>query len=106
MHIWIVTALIWVERILILSGASVLAGLFLGVRDLLPYMAAQQSGVIIRRGYAGIKVRRDEDAERFSKLLGNRIRGMAFGFGFAGAAAIVFVIMAFAMARYFQAGHV
>jgi len=99
-------AFVWVERILLLSGASVLAGLFLGVRDLLPYLAARRSGVIVRRGYAGLRVQRDQDAERFARLLGNRARGMAFGFGLAAFAAIVFVFMAAAMARYFQAGHI
>jgi len=99
-------AFVWVERFLILSGASVLAGVFLGVRDLLPYLAARRSGLIVRRGYAGLKVRRDEDAERFARLLSNRARGMAFGFSLAVLAAIVFVVMAFAMAQYFQAGHI
>jgi hypothetical protein len=91
---------IWYYRILILSGVSVPAGLLLGFRDLLPYLASQRSGVIVRRGYAGTKILRADDAERFGRLLNNRKKGMALGFGLAAAAAVLFTVMIWGLIRH------
>ncbi len=69
--------------------AAVLAGLFFGFRELLPYLSAQTSGSIRRRGYNGGIVRRADDPDRFRRLLGNRLKGALAGFGVAIAAVAV-----------------
>jgi hypothetical protein len=79
---------IWVGRILMVGVGSFFAGLFLGFRDLMPYLAAKASGVIVRKGYAGQKVVRSEDPDRFARLLGNRVKGILIGFGLCAAGAL------------------
>jgi hypothetical protein len=78
------------------SVGALLGGLFLGFRDLLPYLAAQRSGVVVRKGARGLKVRREEDSEGFDRLLANRAKGAALGFGLS--AAGVFVLSLFGLA--------
>jgi hypothetical protein len=70
-------------NILMLSVGAVFGGLYLGLRDLLPYLAAVRSGSITRKGALAVRVRRDEDPDRFARLLANRVRGAALGFGLA-----------------------
>lgn len=75
---------------LLLSGVGAFfGGLYLGLRDLLPYLGAKRSGVITRKGARAVRVRRDEDPERFDQLLANRAKGTAVGFGLAMAGALV-----------------
>lgn len=66
---------------LMLSVGALFSGLFLGARDLAPYMAARRNGVITRKGARAIRVRRDEDPDGFARLLANRSKGAATGFG-------------------------
>jgi hypothetical protein len=77
---------------------ALFAGLFLGLRDLVPYMAARRSGVISRKGALNIRVRRDEDPDRFARLLANRSKGAALGFGLSVVGAIVLSLFALALA--------
>ncbi|QUD86182.1 hypothetical protein [Phenylobacterium montanum] len=88
------TPSVWAFRIFALGVGSFFAGLYFGFRDLLPYLAAKKQGVIVRRGYSAIKVRRDEDPERFRRLLSNRVRGLTMGFGLAAAGALAVVLIA------------
>jgi hypothetical protein len=62
----------------IVFGAC-LAGLYLILRDLLPFLAAHRSGVVRTRGYKREAVRRSEDPVRFKALLRNHIDGMVIG---------------------------
>lgn len=68
-------------QIVMLSMGALFGGLFLGFKDLIPYLAAQRSGVILRKGAREIRVRRDEDPAGFDRLLANRSKGAAAGFG-------------------------
>jgi hypothetical protein len=61
--------------------AALVGGLYLGARDLVPYLAARSSGVIKRKGALNISVRRDTDPEGFASLLANRTRGAFLGLG-------------------------
>jgi hypothetical protein len=67
--------------IVMLSIGSLFSGLYLGFRDLIPYLAAQRSGVIARKGALTVRVQRDEDPDGFARLLANRSKGAAVGFG-------------------------
>ena len=62
----------------VVFGAS-LAGLYLILRDLFPWLEAQRSGVLRTRGYNRKRVLRAEDHERFRALLRNRVDGMIIG---------------------------
>lgn len=62
----------------IVFGAC-LAGLYLFLRDLLPFLEAHRSGVVRTRGYKREAVRRSEDPARFKALLRNHIDGMLIG---------------------------
>ncbi len=66
-----------------LSLAALLAGLFLGLRDLFPLLAAKRSGVIVRKGARAVRVERGADPEGFARLLANRSKGTTVGFGIA-----------------------
>lgn len=70
------------------SVGAFFGGLLLGFKDLLPYLVAQRSGVIVRRGRE-TKVRRDQEPEVFERLLANRSKGAATGFGLSMAGAVV-----------------
>lgn len=74
--------------VLMLSVGALFSGLFLGFRDLIPYLAAQRSGVIQRKGARDVRVRRDDDPSGFSRLLANRSRGATVGFGLSVAGAL------------------
>jgi hypothetical protein len=67
--------------ILLFAIGAVFAGLFLGLKDLLPLLAARRSGVVLRKGAREVRVRRDEDPAGFERLLANRSKGAATGFG-------------------------
>lgn len=56
-----------------------LAGFYLILRDLLPYLDAKASGAIRTRGHSRKKVLRSEEPERFKGLLRNRVDGMLIG---------------------------
>ena len=56
-----------------------LAGLYLILRDLLPFLEAHRSGVVRTRGYKREAVRRSEDPARFKALLRNHIDGILIG---------------------------
>jgi hypothetical protein len=56
-----------------------LAGLYLILRDLMPFLEAHRSGVVRTRGYKREAVRRSEDPARFKALLRNHIDGMIIG---------------------------
>lgn len=75
--------------ILMLSVGALFSGIFLGFRDLVPYMAARRSGVILRKGAGGVRIRRDDDPDGFARLLANRSKGAAIGFGWSVAGALV-----------------
>ena len=87
--------------ILLASVGAVFGGLFLGFRDLLPYLAARRSGVISRKGARSVRVRRDEDPEGFDRLLANRGKGTALGFGLTMAGLLVLGLFGLA---FFGAG--
>lgn len=59
---------------MILLGA-LLAGLFLVLKDLIPWAQAQASGTIRSRGHNRQQVRRSEDPDRFRALSRNRLKG-------------------------------
>jgi hypothetical protein len=75
--------------ILMTSAGAVFAGLVLGLRELVPYITARRTGVITRPGVREVRVRRDEDFDRFERLLANRSRGAAVGFGLSAAGALL-----------------
>lgn len=56
-----------------------LAGLYMILRDLLPFLEAHRSGVVRTRGYKREAVRRADDPERFRRLLRNHVDGMVIG---------------------------
>ncbi len=66
---------------MLLAVGVILAGLFLGLRDLAPYLAARRTGVIVRRGALAKKVERETDPDGFARLLANRSKGATLGFG-------------------------
>lgn len=70
------------------------AGLVTGPRDLVSYLAARRTGVCRRRGFRDVVVRRDEEPDRFRRLLRNRLLGMVNGFGLiaAGVALGLFIL--------------
>jgi hypothetical protein len=75
---------------LLMAGVGALfAGVVLGIRDLVPYMTARRSGVIARPGARDVRIRRDEDPDRFERLLASRSRSAATGFGLSMAGALV-----------------
>ncbi len=84
--------------VLMLSIGALLSGLFMGVKDLLPYLSAQRSGVIARRGSGAVRVRRYEDPDGFARLLANRSKGatLALGLFMLGALGLSLVGLAFA----------
>lgn len=84
--------------ILMFSIGAVFGGLFLGTRDLVPYLTARRSGVITRKGALGVRIRRDEDPDRFARLMANRSRGAAIGFGLSLLGAIVLCMFWLALA--------
>ena len=86
--------------ILMLSVGAIFAGLFMGGRELLPYLAARRTGVIVRPGARDIRVRRDENAESFERLLARRGNGAAAGFGLAVAGAVVISLFVLAMSGF------
>ena len=75
--------------IVMLSLGGLLSGLFLGFRDLLPYLAARRNGMIARKGARNIRVLRDDDPEGFDRLLANRSKSAALGFGLFAASLLV-----------------
>jgi hypothetical protein len=79
------------------SVGALLGGLFLGLKDLAPYVAAKRSGVISRKGARAVRVRRDEDPDGFARLLANRSRGAALGFACAMAGALVLSLFGLAI---------
>lgn len=59
-------------------GAS-LAGIYLILKDLFPYLEAQSTGVLHTRGHNRRRVLRAEEPDRFRVLLKNRTNGMLIG---------------------------
>ncbi|MBS0295055.1 MAG: hypothetical protein JSR45_02000 [Proteobacteria bacterium] len=76
------------------SIGALLGGLFLACKDLFPYVAARRSGVIVRKGARGQRIRRDEDPEGFARLLANRSRAVALALGLSLAGAAVLGLFA------------
>lgn len=62
----------------VLVGATI-AGMFLILRELFPWLSAQRTGVIHTRGHSRRKILRSEDPARFKRLLRNRTDGMVIG---------------------------
>ena len=63
-----------------LIGAGLIgAGTFLTLRSLLPWMAAQRSGVIRSKGSRAQKIDRAEEPERFRALSRQRLSGILPG---------------------------
>jgi hypothetical protein len=58
---------------------SCLAGIYLILRDLFPYLKAQSTGVIETTGYKRRRILRSEEPGRFQTLCRNRIDGMIIG---------------------------
>jgi hypothetical protein len=82
----------------VLSIGALLGGLFFCFKNLFPYLGAARSGVIVRQGARGIRVRRDEDPEGFSRLLANRRRGAMLGLALSFAGVCVLASYALAIA--------
>jgi hypothetical protein len=80
------------------SVGALLGGLFLCVQNLFPYLAAARSGVIVRKGARGLKVRRDDDPEGFARLLANRSKGAILGLALSFAGVCVLVTFGLAIA--------
>jgi hypothetical protein len=59
--------------------AAYIAGLFLILREAVPWLKARASGVIYTRGHRRHKVLRTEEPERFAALAANRFRAMGVG---------------------------
>ncbi|MBB4081392.1 hypothetical protein [Brevundimonas lenta] len=64
------------------------AGVFLTLREFLPWLEANRTGAVRTRGARPQLVRRDEDPERFKDLTGRRLKAagpglliLAAGFG-------------------------
>ena len=55
------------------------AGLYLMLKDFLPWLLARQTGTIRTRGYRAQIVRRDENPERFHGLSRQRLQGAGTG---------------------------
>ena len=55
------------------------AGLFLALRELLPWWEATRTGVVRTRSARAEAVRRDEDPERFKDLTGRRMKAAGTG---------------------------
>lgn len=72
-----------------ISIGAVFGGLFLGLRALVPYLAAKRSGVIVRKGDRGLRIRRDEDSDGFERLLANRAKAAVAGLGLSAAGLLV-----------------
>ena len=85
---------------LALSVGALLGGLFLCFQNLFPYLAASRSGVIVRKGARGLKVRRDEDPDGFGRLLANRGRSAMLGLGLSFAGACVLATFGLALAGF------
>ncbi|WP_374275894.1 hypothetical protein [Brevundimonas sp.] len=58
---------------------ALLAGLYLALRDGLPWAAARRTGLIRRPGDRARTVSRAEDPERFDAMLDRRRKGMMTG---------------------------
>ncbi|OGN46690.1 MAG: hypothetical protein A2093_05685 [Caulobacterales bacterium GWE1_67_11] len=59
--------------------AAYIAGLFLILREGVPWLKARASGVIYTRGHRRHKVLRAEEPERFAALVATRFRAMGAG---------------------------
>lgn len=81
----------------LLAVGALLGGLFLALKDFIPYLTARSSGVIKRKGHAGRKVSRTEDPEQFNRLLANRARSASVGLLVAFAGAVVLSLYAMAL---------
>jgi len=79
------------------SVGALLGGLFLALKELFPYLAARRSGVIVRKGARGLRIRRDEDPDGFARLLANRSRSIALALGLSLAGAAVLGLFALAV---------
>ena len=80
------------------SVGALLGGLFLCFKNLFPYLAAARSGVIVRKGARGLKVRRDEDPDGFARLLANRSRSAMLGLALSFAGVCVLATFGLAIA--------
>src|ERR1700744_3386287 len=84
---------------LIFGGVgALLGGLFLCLQNLFPYLAASNSGVIVRKGARGLKVRREEDPEGFARLLANRGKSAMLGLALSFAGLCILAAFGFAIA--------
>lgn len=59
--------------------AAYIAGLFLVLREGVPWLKARASGVIYTRGHRRHKVLRADEPERFAALAAHRFRAMGTG---------------------------
>lgn len=59
--------------------AAYVAGLFLLLRELIPWAKARTSGVVQTRGHKREKVLRSQEPDGFKALLNQRFKGMAPG---------------------------
>jgi hypothetical protein len=82
----------FIARIFALGVGSIFAGLFFGIRELAPYLQARRTGVIRRRGYSALLVRRDEEPDRFAALVRKRLTGALLGFGLSIAGLVAVVV--------------
>jgi|JI102314A2RNA_FD_contig_61_72991_length_649_multi_1_in_0_out_0_2 hypothetical protein len=65
----------------VLAGVgAILAGLFLMLRSLLPWLEAQRSGAVKTRGVRPQRIERTVDPERFKGLCRQRLSGALPGF--------------------------
>ena len=64
---------------LLMGLGAIGGGLFLTLREILPWFAAQRSGVIRTRGARSEKISRAVDPERFNALARRRLKAAAPG---------------------------
>ncbi|HEY3811727.1 MAG TPA: hypothetical protein VGL66_00755 [Caulobacteraceae bacterium] len=82
------------------SVGALLGGLFLCFQNLFPYLAASNSGVIVRKGARGLKVRREEDPDGFARLLSNRGKSAMLGLALSFAGVCVLATFGLAIAGF------
>ena len=63
----------------LIGAGAIGAGLFLTLRSLLPWLAAQRTGVIRSRGSRAQKIERAVEPERFQALAKQRFSGVGPG---------------------------
>lgn len=64
---------------MLVTLGAILAGLYLTLKDLIPWLRSQQTGQTRTRAYNSKLVLRSEEPDRFNALQKNRVGGMVVG---------------------------